>query len=151
MNPTHDGHGAPLDRLDEEADWLLGASLEAERVLSDAHAAYAPAPQPPVAAPGGAGPPRVFGPDSEPDRLITRPLWFLWVLLVHLAAAPVLLGVIAAGTAVLALVFWLLVDSRIGFPLLSPCAGCVGVLAAGGTVVHIVRSFREMLRSPPWD
>lgn len=148
--PDDEGRGradAMLDYLEAEADRLFREAREAELLLSDARTAYAPES---ALEPGAAGPAKAPAGEFQPDRLVTYPLWYAWVLVVHLMLTPVLIGVVAIATALLVAVCWYAVDRWVGVPLLSLGGLCVGALAGVGTVCTMVRSFSDMLKRFPW-
>lgn len=133
-----------INRLEE-------ANRQAAEVLNEAREVYGPVPSPPLppdtttpASPGGSW--------EGADRWVTYPLWVAWVTALHAVLGLASLGVIVFGTALLALLGWIL-DRAVGLPLpvVALSAVGVGVLSAIGTGALVYRSYLDHLNNKfPW-
>lgn len=150
-HPDDDAYEAFLNelaRLDLE-------SRMAEETLAEAEEAYAPAAVPvplpatslePAARPGSRVLQVVTG---QPDRLVTYPIWAVFVTAAYLGLAGIFLGALVFATALLFLIARLL-DAPIGVPALRFAAVCAGLLAGLGTFVNLWQSYRQALARCPW-
>lgn len=138
-----------LTRIDTAAEDLIRAAHDAEVLFSEAEAAYSPVPaeeRPP-------SPPSLPQPtfnEPHPERRITYPIWYVWTVVFHLVLTVFLLAAVGALSATLAIVGWLAIDTRFGFPVFSAGAVCVGLFASIEAVATMARSFSDMLRRFPW-
>ncbi len=85
---------------------------------------------------------------DEPDKLITHQIWFFITTAMHLLVAVVTTGVFVAGTAILVLLARLIEPVRF-LPVLQFAAVCVGLLASGGSLANVWKSYRVQLKSCP--
>ncbi len=143
----------PRDAFLAELARMELVAEQAAEVLAEAEEMYAPAPlalpagrEFPVPMPG-AGLVRLVR--DEPDKLVTHPIWFAITTAMHLLVAVVTLGVFVAATTILVLLARLIEPVRF-LPVLQFSAVCVGLLASGGSLAGVWRSYRAQLKSCPW-
>jgi hypothetical protein len=127
--------------LDQEA---------ADELLAEAREVYAPAPlspeDPPAPTPPKPFPLRWLARLGAPDRLVTYPIWVLWVVAVHLVLLFLTVGTLLCVIALVAACVTVFLGVWPAIAVAVPFS----VLATAGTFPHVLHSFRTKLSQYPW-
>jgi hypothetical protein len=149
-HPDDDAYEAFLNELAR----LERESRLAEEMLAEAEETYAPAsvpvPLPPTTLePATRPPPKWIAVlTDQPDRVVTYPVWAVFVTAAYLGLAGIFLGALVFATALVFLLARLL-DAPVGIPALRFAAVCAGLLAGLGTFVNLWQSYRRALARCP--